>query len=107
VAIGGRKISGNAQRRKSRVLLHHGTILYASDLQRMEKFLKAPPRQPDYRAGRTHSEFTANLALPPDEIKRRLSRCWNVRIPNPGRKLPDLTALLEEKYANPQWIERF
>lgn len=107
VAIEERKISGNAQRRKSRVLLHHGTILYASDLQQMEKFLKTPPRQPDYRAGRTHTEFTVNLRLSAEEIKQRLTRCWNARIPDPRRKLPDLTALLEGKYANPQWIERF
>ncbi len=107
VALEGRKISGNAQRRKSRVLLHHGTILYATDQKQMEKFLKSPPRQPGYRAGRTHTEFTANLPLPPEEIKRRLSICWNAEIPSPARHLPGVTALIEGKFANPQWIERF
>lgn len=107
LAIDGRKISGNAQRRKSRVLLHHGTILYDSDLKQMEKLLKMPPRQPDYRAGRLHAKFTVNLALPAGEIKLRLARCWNARTADPPRKLPDLTALLTEKYANPRWIGRF
>jgi lipoate-protein ligase A len=107
LAIEGRKISGNAQRRKSRSLLHHGTILYDSDLQGMEQFLKAPPRQPEYRAGRSHSEFTVNLGLAAEEIRLRLARCWNARETGSPRQLPDLTALLAEKYANPRWIERF
>ncbi|MEX2303447.1 MAG: lipoate--protein ligase family protein [Bryobacterales bacterium] len=107
LAIDSRKISGNAQRRKSRVLLHHGTLLYDFDLQRMERLLGNPPRQPDYRAGRAHGTFTMNLNLSAAEIKLRLARCWNA--PNPGsvRELPDLTLLLREKYANRQWIERF
>lgn len=107
LAIDGRKISGNAQRRKSRVLLHHGTLLYDFDLQRMERFLGDPPRQPDYRAGRTHGEFTMNLNLPAAEIKLRLGCCWNASKPGSVRELPDLTHLLREKYANRQWIERF
>jgi lipoate-protein ligase A len=107
IALKGRKVSGNAQRRKSRVLLHHGTILYAADPEQMERVLKNPPRQPDYRAGRAHAAFTANLPLPAEEIKRRLSRCWNARTPARPPRLPDLTALIEEKYANRQWIERF
>jgi lipoate-protein ligase A len=107
LAIGGRKISGNAQRRKSRVLLHHGTLLYDFDLQRMARFLGDPPRQPDYRAGRAHAEFTMNLNLSAAEIKPRLARCWNASKPGRVRELPDLTLLLREKYANRQWIERF
>jgi lipoate-protein ligase A len=107
LAIDGRKISGNAQRRKSRVLLHHGTLLYDFDLQRMERFLGNPPRQPDYRAGRAHAEFTMNLPLSAAEIKPRLARCWNASKPGSVRELPDLALLLREKYTNREWIERF
>ena len=107
LAIGGRKISGNAQRRKSRVLLHHGTLLYDFDVQRMERFLGDPPRQPDYRAGRAHGEFTRNLRLSAAEIKQRLARCWNASKQSSVREIPNLTLLLREKYANRQWIERF
>jgi len=107
LAIHGRKVSGNAQRRKRRVLLHHGTILYDFDLKRMEKLLKVPPRQPDYRASRTHTDFTVNLALSAEEIKLRLARCWNAANADAPQRLPDLTALLREKYANPKWTERF
>ena len=52
LALGGRKFSGNAQQRKRRHLLHHGTLLYAFDLGRVGRHLRPPPRQPEYRAGR-------------------------------------------------------
>jgi lipoate-protein ligase A len=104
IALGARKISGNAQRRKSRSLLHHGTILYRFDLKEMEEFLKDPPKQPDYREHRGHAEFTANLPLSAEEIKSRMIRCWEAQPSQPPR--PDLSKLIEEKYGNRSWIER-
>lgn len=38
--IGGRKISGNAQTRRSGVLLQHGTVLYKTDVKKMFSLLK-------------------------------------------------------------------
>ena len=40
LTIAGRKFSGNAQRRKRRALLFHGTFLCAIDLARLEEFLR-------------------------------------------------------------------
>ena len=40
ILVGGRKISGNAQTRRSGVLLQHGTILYDLDLDTMFSVLK-------------------------------------------------------------------
>ena len=71
LAAAGRKFSGNAQQRKRRFLLHHGTLLYAFDLSRVGRYLRPPPRQPEYRAGRDHVAFLRNLDLPAEEIKRR------------------------------------
>ena len=107
LALGARKVSGNAQRRKRNILLHHGALLYNFDLPRIGALLKDPVRQPEYRAGRTHADFLTNLGLPSEEIKLRLARCWNATKPGSRRRLPDLTRLLREKYANPRWIERF
>lgn len=72
LAIGGRKFSGNSQRWKKRAFLHHGTILYDFDLPRISRYLKHPSREPDYRCGRSHPEFVANLPLPYGELVRRI-----------------------------------
>jgi lipoate-protein ligase A len=72
LALNGRKVSGSAQRRTQKAILHHGTLLYRFDATRAEIFLRPPVRQPSYRARRTHSEFLGNIPLSPNEIRRRL-----------------------------------
>jgi lipoate-protein ligase A len=76
LSLYGRKVSGNAQRRTQTAILHHGTILYNFDAARVERFLKQPHRQPQYRAGRAHREFLGNLPLAADEIRDRLVSAW-------------------------------
>ena len=62
LVLAGRKVAGCAQRRSGDWLLHHGTILCeGADLAQIARLLKEPPRQPAYRAGRTHAEFLAPL----------------------------------------------
>lgn len=73
LAIGGRKVSGNAQRRGRQALLHHGTLLYEFDPRWVERYLKKPSRQPDYRSGRRHADFLGNLPLSRDQIRTRLA----------------------------------
>ena len=58
-----RKFSGNAQRRRRSALLFHGTMLHAFDLSQITDCLRHPSAEPDYRAGRSHREFVANLPL--------------------------------------------
>jgi lipoate-protein ligase A len=107
LALNGRKVSGNAQRRKRATLLHHGAILYNFDLQAITVLLQHPLRQPGYRAQRAHADFLANLTLPAGEIRQRLARCWGAEKPPWPREIPDVAPLLREKYANPSWVERF
>jgi lipoate-protein ligase A len=76
LALHGRKVSGNAQRRARNAILHHGTLLYKLDATRAEMFLKPPVREPPYRAGRTHRDFLGNLPLSANEIRRRLREAW-------------------------------
>lgn len=61
VAVGGRKISGNAQAWRWKALLVHGTLLVDFDYDLAEKVLRYPPREPAYRSGRTHREFMVTL----------------------------------------------
>jgi len=75
LAIGERKIGGSAQRRGRRALLHHGTILYAFDAALMERYLKTPPRQPVYRAQRSHRGFVTNAPIEPYFVTTALACC--------------------------------
>ena len=72
LAVGGLKFSGNAQRRKRRALLFHGTFLLRFDLGLMDQFLNMPSRQPDYRRGRPHEGFLMNLDVAASVVKDAL-----------------------------------
>lgn len=57
-----RKFSGNAQCRKRGWLMLHGTLVYNPILlRRIPWYLKMPPKQPAYRAGRSHRSFMTNV----------------------------------------------
>jgi lipoate-protein ligase A len=106
LAAGGRKFSGNAQQRKRSALLHHGTLLHGLDPALVGRYLRDPPRQPDYRAHRGHAEFLTNLPDRPGEIAGRLRAAW--------RADRELTAwpeglvreLAAEKYDRDEWTFR-
>lgn len=70
------KFSGNAQRRRRRFILFHGTFLLHFDLALISKLLPPPSRQPCYRESRIHADFLTNLALPADVIKAVLKKIW-------------------------------
>jgi lipoate-protein ligase A len=61
IAIGDRKISGNAQARKWHSVLLHGTILVEMDYNLAEAVLSHPSREPAYRQKRSHREFMVTL----------------------------------------------
>ncbi len=107
--LGDRKISGNAQKRTRHALLHHGTILYDFDLELVERYLKPPPRSPEYRRSRTHRDFCRNVPLPVDTIKGRIAAAWTTQSPDDGVASVDfdLDELIREKYGARSWTERF
>ena len=61
VSVGNRKISGNAQCRRWKSLLLHGTILVDFDYDLADAVLRHPKCEPEYRSGRTHREFLVTL----------------------------------------------
>lgn len=57
-----RKISGNAQFRKHGVMVFHGTLITRADLiEAISAYLMHPPKEPEYRAGRSHRSFLGAL----------------------------------------------
>lgn len=78
LAIGEMKISGNAQRRTSRALLFHGTILHSMQADVIARYLSQPLRQPDYRQGRPHTSFLRTIGVSPKDIKQAIAAAWPV-----------------------------
>jgi lipoate-protein ligase A len=101
------KFSGNAQRRRRRHLLFHGSILLNLDVDRIERLLPMPSREPDYRRHRPHKDFLINLELPAQQIATALRQSWQVDAPAPAVPLEKITALAHRQYSAPEWTFKF
>jgi lipoate-protein ligase A len=106
LALAGRKVSGNAQQRKRTHLLHHGTLLYAFDLTLVERYLRLPARQPDYRQQRPHTEFLTNLPLDRQTIVERLRQVFGADEETAAWPGDLVRQLVETKYGRPKWTRR-
>jgi lipoate-protein ligase A len=106
LAVGGLKFSGNAQRRKSRAFLFHGTLLLDFDLAKIQELLAPPSLEPAYRAGRPHEGFLRNLHLPAGQVAEALKATWNA---TPAPQLPParLHALIAARYESDDWNFKF
>jgi lipoate-protein ligase A len=103
LTLDGRKISGNAQRRRSRCLLFHGAFLLDYDLALMEEVLHPPSRQPPYRQNRAHRDFLTCLPLSVEHLKTALQKAWQAHEPVTEVPHSAIERLVQDKYANPQW----
>ncbi len=106
LALDGKKFSGNAQQRKRYHLLHHGTILYDFDLARVSRFLREPPRRPDYRGIRDHDSFIGNLDLPRAELVAALRRAWEPMTETVAWPTDRVAQLVRDRYALATWSRR-
>lgn len=106
LALAGRKFSGNSLRCKRTHLLYHGTLLYDFPIDSLSALLRTPPRQPDYRAGRTHGEFVANLPFDVSTLRRAVCEAWGQPPPCPDWPEELTRTLAREKYATAEWNQR-
>ena len=109
IAMGAFKFSGNAQRRRKRFILHHGTILYAAELERIDRYLAEPRERPDYRGNRSHLEFVRNIEMNPDEIRVRIQRAFGIETATTAVTIEEertIGKLAVSKYSDPAWIHR-
>ena len=105
LAIGNLKVSGNSQRRKKRWLLFHGTFLLAPDMDLMEKVIRMPSREPDYRNKRGHRDFVGRVSASPAAIRQAMRATWNACRDLPQERMPHalIQQLVAEKYSRDEW----
>ncbi len=61
LVLADRKIGGSCVYRTRGLLYYSTTLLVAPDLDLVERYLRFPPREPDYRRGRSHRDFMGAL----------------------------------------------
>lgn len=103
LVVDARKVSGNSLRCRRDWLVYHGTILLDMDLALIDQFLLHPPREPEYRQKRSHSDFVANLGLSVDSVTASLCRAWGAQpgeVPIPSDRIE---LLVRDRYQNRSW----
>ena len=119
IAAGGRKLSGNAQTRRSGCLLQHGTVLLDLDPERMFSLLKVPAEKQkgrlieDVKArvtslksilGREVGYAEAALAL-----RRGFAEAWGAVLEEgelSSAEMADAGRLAAERFSRPEWNGR-
>ena len=81
LVLADRKVGGSCIYRTQGLVYYSTTLLIAPDLERIERYLLHPPREPEYRRGRRHVDFMGALplALDADAVIRLalfLERGW-------------------------------
>ena len=77
IFLNGRKVGGNAQARKKRTILHHGTLMIQDRVGDMSEYLRIP----EERAGIPHTDFVTSfeaedLSFDEDEILTDVVEGW-------------------------------
>ena len=109
LAIAGRKVSGNAQKRRRRAFLHHGTLLYRADAAAMARYLREPADRPEYRGDRAHDTFVTTIPLGAAALKSAVLDAFGVTAastpPTPWERA-HAEGLARDKYRLDSWIRR-
>ena len=110
IVVDNKKVSGNAQTRKNNILLQHGTILLAVDIEKMFSMLKVPSEKikdkmiKDVKArvtgiNRSFEEVASNL-------KESFAEIFGAQIITDtlsSKEKEDKEKLVIEKYSSRQW----
>ena len=106
LAIARRKVSGNAQRRKRRTTLFHGTFLLGLDVALVEAVLPMPSLRPPYRAQRPHADFLTNLPVLRPVLVDALRTAWQAVAPLEDVPVSAMDRLVATRYATAAWTHR-
>ncbi len=100
------KFSGNSLRCKRDFLLYHGTILYQFPLGLISRCLGVPPRQPQYRQGRSHERFVDNFPATRQELNAAITQAWSVCAVLDHWPAARVAQLVQQRYSQASWNER-
>jgi lipoate---protein ligase len=103
LALGELKFSGNSVRCRRKTILYHGTLLYDFPLELVSKYLKMPPKKPDYRGDREHESFLANLPVGGDALRQRLVLAWDATTPHGEWPRKRVEQAVAERYGQEHW----
>lgn len=106
LAVGERKVSGNALRIRKHAVLYHGTLLDRFDIEAAMRLLKHPPREPTYRGGRPHTAFLANLQMGRAPLEHLVQRAFRVSGQAAACDPQRVAALLTDRYRCDAWHTR-
>ncbi len=107
LTINGLKFSGNAQRRRKRYVLFHGTILRSFDIAQITELLCHPSREPGYRHRRSHSEFLTNVGISQSDLVDTLVQFFHA-VPLTARFSDQVvTDYVNSRYSTGSWNEKF
>ena len=107
LTLGGLKVSGNAQYRKARFVLVHGTFLLSFDLRLIENYLPLPARQPSYRNRRPHLQFITNLNIDSASLREGLRTAWAASEFLNDVPFARIDQLVRARYERTDWLEKF
>ncbi|ADI31758.1 lipoate--protein ligase family protein [Staphylothermus hellenicus] len=116
IVVMGRKISGNAQTRRRKALMQHGTLMYATNIDILGKVLRPPKEKLSSHKARTlHDRVTTLekiLGYKPrkedviDALIKGFEKALNIKLVRDnywGEEL-ELASLLIDKYRSREWI---
>jgi lipoate---protein ligase len=101
------KFSGNSLRVKRTHLLYHGTLLYNFDLALIEKCLRTPPRQPEYRSARSHGEFVTNVPATRGQLAAVVIAAFPMATAPTDVPQARVDDLIAERFGNDSWNYEF
>lgn len=110
LAVGGRKFSGNAQKRKRHALLHHGTLLYGALPNGLSRYIREPEERPGYRGARSHAAFVTALPVAAQALREAVIAAFaspeSAAEPPTAAEREQVAALAQSKYETPEWNAR-
>lgn len=112
IEVDGKKISGNAMWKHNNRVLHHGTLLFKTDLSKLNKYLNVDKTKIESKKIKSNSSRVANIndfvELSIDDFKKELIKMFSENsevkeITFTKEEMEEIKKLSEEKYMSDDW----